>query len=643
MVVVVGAAGVCHDFFVVDPLRLAPVPLSQWRAYHEGRLAGEVVSTDPVLSRWKRVRGVDAEGMSHPDGVADHDLGDRRARLDALLAATAHDRACEELATRSLAVIVADADGVIVDARFTGYGRRAIEARLVPGAKWGEGTRGTNAIGTALEEARAIAVVGSAHFERANHALFCYASPIFDPYGNVAGVFDVTGDLADDDPRLAATVRAVGAKLTEALRAGAYALALGGGARVVERLVQRCASPALLVEARGVRHANDGATGLLGIPAQGAVSVERVFGVSFDLLAQQALGAGDDLVFEVRGERFRLELEPIGDRARVLAVVVHFDRLAPPRANASPSTSSAFDTIHGTDPTVATAKRLASRFAVTDLPVLLLAETGTGKDLMARAVHAASGRRGPFVPLNCGALSPQLLESELFGFGPGSFTGARASGQEGKIAAAEGGTLFLDEIGEMSPGLQALLLRVLEDGSYSRIGETNIRHADFRLVCATCRDLPKMVEEGTFRRDLFYRIHGATITLPPVRERKDRAELARTILETLAREAGVPCPPIGPSALAHVEGHDWPGNVRELKAALRHALALHDGTALAVEHFPPVVLRRSSPPKVRSAREAEAEALDAALAASQGNLSEAARALGVSRSKLYRMMRRAER
>ena len=309
----------------------------------------------------------------------------------------------------------------------------------------------------------------------------------------------------------------------------------------------------------------------------------------------------------------------------------------------------AFAAILGDDPDLVRAKRMVARFAPTPLPLLLLAETGTGKELFARATHAASARpAGPFVALNCGALAPGLLESELFGHAPGAFTGALRAGSTGKLAAADGGTLFLDEIAEMPEGLQATLLRVLEDGSYYRVGEARTRKCDFRLICATCRDLPALVQTGRFRRDLFFRIQGACVTIPPLRARADRLVLARGLLTQLAAESAVRCPELKGDAVAWILEHDWPGNVRELKSALTHALVMAEGAPeIDADCFPQVILRDSmSPPSrdpdstpcssTRKRDELFRDAILAALKESEGNVSEAARRLGVARSTLYR-------
>jgi transcriptional regulator with PAS, ATPase and Fis domain len=236
-----------------------------------------------------------------------------------------------------------------------------------------------------------------------------------------------------------------------------------------------------------------------------------------------------------------------------------------------------------------------------------------------------------------------LLESELFGYAPGAFTGAQRQGQDGKIASADGGTLFLDEIAEMPEALQAMLLRVLEDGSYRRVGDTRERRADFRLICATCRDLPRLVETGAFRSDLYYRIQGAVVELPPLRERVDCEELAERLIEVLAPSyAGSPRT-LAEDARQFLGEHSWPGNVRELKTALSHALVMAEGEEeIRREHFPK--LRLSDKPQERPARlrkDVVENAVRAALAAAGGNVSRAAQTLGIARSTVYRLLKKA--
>jgi len=516
--------------------------------------ASELVGDDPIVRSWHRaaMTGVRPDGHAPPEGVDSQALASLRAELDEVFTTGARILAPleQELVRRNLVALLTDARGTILMARGGGaFSKTAARTRLVEGACWSERVRGTNAIGTALVERCPVKVIGTAHYERVNHGLFCCAVPIWSGEGEVVAVVDVTGRIEDED--------------------------------------------------------------------------------SFAELAATSVA-------------YRLEQALRPPRARRPTA----GRPVTPTATAA-AASDPFAPILGSDPGTLASKALARRVAGSDLPVLLLAETGTGKELMARAIHRASERKdGPFVAINCGAVAPTLLESELFGFAPGAFTGARASGYAGKIGAANGGTLFLDEVAEMPPPLQAALLRLLDDGAYHAIGDNRARRADVRLICATCRELPAMVRAGTFRSDLYYRIKGATLSLPPLRVRDDRVALAEALLAHLAAERRIACPRLSAAAVELIDGAAWPGNVRELKTALHHALVLAGGAAsLDPCHFPADVIRGDpagggAPVHGASRSGAERGAVEQALLLATGNLSDAARRLGVARSTLYRLMRR---
>lgn len=437
---------------------------------------------------------------------------------------------------------------------------------------------------------------------------------------------------------------------------------------LIARALGPCATPALVVTPDGrLLGASIGAERLLGSGLAGRAA-RSVVGLGWRELELVAREGESDVVVDLAvrppgrpraGWRMRPELltDPGG---APLAVVAYLEEPAGAHGAAG-STRPArrgvdFSDLHGTDPRMAAAKSAAIRFARTRLPILLLAETGTGKDLLARAIHAASPRRDqPFVAINCGALSPHLLESELFGYAPGAFTDARREGHEGKVGAARGGTLFLDEVAEMPGPLQALLLRVLEDGTYFRVGENTPRQADVRLICATCRDLPRMVEEGSFRRDLYFRIAGAVLSLPPVRERDDVAGLVEHVLERLAAQErpGETRPRLAAAALARLVAARWPGNVRQIRTALQYALALADGDEIRPEHLPdldPHLANGAGAPAAPAAVFAGADGDDLAaierahvrraIDEAGGNLALAARRLGIARSTLYRHLAR---
>ena len=327
-------------------------------------------------------------------------------------------------------------------------------------------------------------------------------------------------------------------------------------------------------------------------------------------------------------------------RLNLLEREVKYQRLALERVFSSRYT---FDSIIGESKPIQDAKTLAGKFAKTDSPILIVGATGTGKELFAHSVHAASGRSsGPLVCLNCAAVPRDLLESELFGYEAGAFTGARKGGKPGQIELANGGTLYLDEIGELPLNAQAKLLRVVENKVLDKIGGVKSSRVDFRLVAATNRDLQAMITRGEFRDDLYYRLNTMIVKIPLLSQRPgDIRILARHFL----RASGRPDSRFTDEALAVLVAYDWPGNVRELKNVIDRALSLAENTEIDVEHLPPEVLGLSfgnhelsgyleSNLADQMAR-FEKTILARALKLTAGNMSKAARVLGISRSTLY--------
>lgn len=300
--------------------------------------------------------------------------------------------------------------------------------------------------------------------------------------------------------------------------------------------------------------------------------------------------------------------------------------------------------IVGDSPAMQRVRQMLRQVAPLDSTVLILGETGTGKELFARALHAASGRRhGPFVAVNAAALPAARIESELFGDGAGVLPGVRRDGHPGKFAAASGGTFFLDEVGDLPLPLQAKLLRVLQEGEVDPVGGGGPRRVDVRVVAATHRDLAAMVAEGTFRSDLYYRLNVVSLSLPPLRERpEDIPALARHFLAQLGGRYGGPERRLAGEALACLQAYAWPGNVRELRNVLEQALAFAPGDRILPAHLPPYVYREEvalvpPAPGAGPARGADGErqAIEAALARSGGNKVKAAKLLGISRASLY--------
>lgn len=308
-------------------------------------------------------------------------------------------------------------------------------------------------------------------------------------------------------------------------------------------------------------------------------------------------------------------------------------------ADMTPERPVGFETIAGSSAAIGQAREMARRIAGTDSTVLLLGETGTGKEVFAQAIHAGSKRVGkPFVAINCSAFSRELLESELFGHKAGAFTGA-VKDKKGLIELAGGGTLFLDEIGEMQTDLQAKLLRVLENGEYIKVGDSRISKADVRIIAATNRSLQQQIEEGAFREDLFYRLNIFSIALPPLRERPDDIPaLCNILLQQLKIKTGGRGGLLTPAALRLLQQYGWKGNIRELKNVLERALVLMDDGEIKPEHLPYEIQQAGNSQPGLSLAAVEKMHIRKILAFTQGNKAKAARLLEIGLATLYRKM-----
>ncbi len=314
----------------------------------------------------------------------------------------------------------------------------------------------------------------------------------------------------------------------------------------------------------------------------------------------------------------------------------------------------------GDTPEMQQVKAMISKIAPTDSAVLILGETGTGKELVARRIHEESKRAHmPFVPVNCGALAENLVESEFFGHRKGAFTGADTP-RKGLFEVANGGTLFLDELGELDKNMQVKLLRFLESGEVRRVGENESFHVDVRIVCATNRQLEDMVKEGTFREDLFFRVNTFEVKLPSLRQRReDIPLLALNLIKRFLKRPDVPASLISPEAMEKLQAHVWTGNVRELANAIEHAVILSGGQTIFPEHLPTSVTNRVSatlpqqpipqpvvlaPPveEIKTLRQVEQEVILASLERNDGDKPQTARELGIALKTLYNKLNQYE-
>ncbi len=355
--------------------------------------------------------------------------------------------------------------------------------------------------------------------------------------------------------------------------------------RHLDALLSTLPDPVFAVDAQGrILSANAAAAQALGSDEKALIG-EAITHFLFDDKgrAVQNLDAGDhNLEVRMAGQSYWLETKPIkmsddsqSPQDQMLSLQTP-QRLGHQLSKIQPRGAEGFALIAGQSESLLRTKERAQRFASIQAPLLIQGETGTGKELFARAIHQASPwNKATFLALNCAALPENLIESELFGYAPGAFTGAERSGKPGLFELAEGGTVFLDEIGEMSPYVQAKLLRFIQDGSFRRVGGKEERKVSVRIICASHKDLEHLVAEKQFREDLMYRLNVLNLTLPPLRERRgDIAPLAQLFVQRASRQMSRTEPLLAPEAIEVLESHPWPGNVRQLENLLFRSVAL---------------------------------------------------------------------
>lgn len=540
-------------------------------------------------------------------------------------------------------VILADSGGLLLhtlgDAAFLD---RASRVALRPGATWHEQYRGTNAIGTAMAEQIPVAVHANEHYLERNGFLTCAAAPIHDPAGRLLGALDISGDHRGYHPHTLGLARSAARMIEHTLfetrHAGHIRLRfhnqIEGIGSVTE--CQLAVSPE-----GGLLGANTAALQwlCLGRDSIGRVQLEDVWPLAHAVVLQPGL-APVRQIFGPSGGQVWLRVE--FGRSRILPL----SRTATaPTSSTEPALCDALGALDTGDTTFRSALDKARRVVGKPIALLLQGESGVGKEVFARAMHATGCRKdGPFVAVNCAALPESLIEAELFGYNPGAFTGARREGSPGRLREAHGGTLLLDEVGDMPLAFQARLLRVLQERQVQPLGGGKTVALDFFLVCATHRQLRNEMQAGRFREDLYYRINGLTLHLPPLRERSDQGALIDRLLVALAPGQSLQLAPSLVTAFLHF---NWPGNLRQLANALGTACALLDEGAKVIDwhHLPDDLaqdLRSNTaiadvlpdgPLRAQSVRTIERVLLQC-----DGNVSQAARQLGVSRNTLYRKL-----
>ena len=578
-----------------------------------------------VIARsWQRcAQRLDNSHTSPPLRIDSNQLNERRERMARLrdVAQPEMDALAELVSDSDSLVLLANDEGLILDAAGgLNFLRKAQQVYLQPGVHWTEPERGTNAIGTALIEKMPVLVQGGQHFLDANTILSCAAAPILSPQGELLGVLDVSGDSEHMHRQALGMVR----------------LAI----QIIEhRLSSSDAAPGTLLRFhRRQDLLGTHREGILILDDNQVVGANRIALQLLDADWQKLIGSNASQWLQLPGYKESNANHGMkSPRGQIFHSKINHRQtlqVATNRPKTTPQDQHYFDT------TTSDLLDKAQRVLDAGIPVLIQGETGVGKEVFARRLHASSQRQsGPFVAVNCAALPETLIESELFGYTSGAFTGAQRSGMPGRVREADGGILFLDEIGDMPLNLQARLLRVLQERQVTPLGGGQPISVDFTLLCATNHDLPKLVKKGEFRADLFYRIQDFTLQLPPLREREDCKQIIQEMMRLLGGHQKQLT--LSESALSALVNYDWPGNLRQLTSTLRTLIVLCDPQeTIELRQLPGEIQKPHAHTGTEKTdlKQLTRQAIEKALSENGNNVSATARQLGIHRSTLYRQM-----
>jgi PAS domain S-box-containing protein len=531
----------------------------------------------------------------------------------------------------------------------------ATALRMVPGAFMDEANIGTNAMGTSIAEGRPVQISGEEHFIRAYHRWTCSGAPIRDPDGRIIGSLDLTGNIADVHLHTLGMVVAAVHAIEKTLVLGSRNRALDASKRFSEALIDSIDAGIISADLEGrTLTVNSQALKMFGFGREEMLRVRMgAMLPRWDEVRAACLSGAEfqneDVLAQTPANRpyFNLSAYPIlGADGRPNVVILVFKDVKKVRKHANEILGRravyTFDKIVGVSRGIREAVEFARKVADSRSTILIMGESGTGKEIFAQAIQNASSRRDEaFVVLNCGAIPHTLIESELFGYAEGAFTGAKRGGHPGKFEIADGGTLFLDEIGEMPLDMQTRLLRVIEEGTVMRVGDSREIPVDVRIIAATNKDLAAEVATGNFRMDLFYRLNVLPICIPPLRERReDIPLLVDHYMQKLSRKLNKRPVPIGEEFMHRLAAQDWPGNVRELENMIE--------LIIISERLPEFAERRPPEPaaapnagyslneRAATLEDVEAEHIRRILAECGNNISHAAKRLEIGRNTLYR-------
>jgi transcriptional regulator of acetoin/glycerol metabolism len=654
-------------------------PRSVISAYAQGAPYNSPEHEAIIASSQERSRAYGLDNIRAPDFS-----GTSRTNLSALLeenhflfqhAAPVMETLYEQIVNTQSMVLLTTRSGTILHSLGdTDFLEKAAQVALAPGVDWSEKSKGTNAIGTALSEGQALVVHGNQHFLQFNQFLTCACTPIIDPHGDVIGALDVTGDYRSYHQHTMALTRMSAQMIENHMFADVFPTEVRIHFHARPEFIGTIVEGIAVFTTDGrFLSANRSAQFQFGmsINALRAHTFSSLFGIAISQFFDRARSANGQFINLCLHDGVSVCCK---SDLKFNNPTTHLSRLTgeassnPPvykkRKEEKPPLSSLRYLDTG-DPQVSAVVRKLRIIQDRDIPIMILGETGTGKDLLAQAIHNDSKRGAKnFVSLNCASIPESLIESELFGYEEGAFTGAKRKGSTGKILFANEGTLFLDEIGDMPLHLQARLLRVLQERKVNPLGSGREVEVDITVICATNKNLKDMIANGTFREDLYYRLNGLVVQLPALRDRKDLDVVTQKILASVCnaeKRIGV-----SHDVMQLFHRYNWPGNFRQLFNLLRTAVVmaecegdiqmhhlpddfLSENQQFSAAHIPQTVLQVGTQevqvetpqadthsPQTLNLENVAIDAIAQALRTCKGNVSAAAKMLGVSRNTIYR-------
>ncbi|MCG0276197.1 MAG: sigma-54-dependent Fis family transcriptional regulator [Thermosediminibacteraceae bacterium] len=611
----------------------------------------------PIIAEsWQRCKKYGVDPMGGVGKVLSKELLELRIKENEELISIAHpimENIYSLVAGSGFVIILVDKDGYLIDViGDEEVMEKAVELNFVKGALWTEKAVGTNAIGTSLYIGKPVQVIGAEHYCITHHSWTCSAAPIHDEEGNIIGCLDMFGSCHKAHSHTLGIVLA-----------GAYSiekqLALIRSHKLINATFDSISEGMIITDENlKVKKANDMAANIIGLTLEEILKVDikdllRDVNLVNTVLRTRKPYYDVDCNFYVKGKRIACSVNavPVISNKKTIGIVITFREAKYIHDVVSKvvgyTATYRFEDIITKNEEMKRIIESAKRAALSDCNILIEGDSGTGKELFAQAIHNYSRRaHGPFVAVNCASLPRELVESELFGYEKGAFTGASKEGHPGKFELADGGTIFLDEIGELPLDLQSKLLRVLDNKRITRIGGKYEKILDVRIIAATNRNLREEVERKNFRGDLYYRLNVINIKLPRLVDRKEDIELlANYFLERLNRKNFAQRKRFSPKYIEKLINYDWPGNVRELQNAIERSYYLCEGDVITEEYLPDNILHNVKISKINLGAILPFEALEKenvknALLQCKGNVDRAAELLNVSRATIYRKIRK---